>query len=296
MTKNLHLEHPEDMTLTGDRNVINWFQSVSDVSVKMDGAPAIVWGTDPENGRFFVGTKSVFNKVKIKTAYTSQDILTHYGHNEALVEILLTCLDFLPRTEGIYQGDFIGFGGESAYKPNTIVYDFGQDIDAQCIIAPHTIYTGESLKTAVASPLLDVLDSTDDVLFVQPTVDSTHRIDDTSIEILEALYEDAEFLNEKEAKECKIIINSFIREGKELTLDILGLILGCDVLAELYMNVMTLKGGMMEGMLVYDGPTAFAGGEPIVAEGFVRSNKYGTIKLVDRYVFSRLNFNNTTFA
>ena len=64
MAKNLHLEHPEDEILTGNLAVLDWFRTISVISVKIDGAPAVVWGTNPENGKFFVGTKSVFNKKK----------------------------------------------------------------------------------------------------------------------------------------------------------------------------------------------------------------------------------------
>ena len=64
--KNTHLQHPEDSILSGDLNVLDWFTEEGDLSVKIDGAPAIVWGTNPQTGNFFVGTKSVFNKVKIK--------------------------------------------------------------------------------------------------------------------------------------------------------------------------------------------------------------------------------------
>ena len=57
--KNLHLEHPEDTILTGDLSCLDWFVDPdSFISTKMDGAPAIVWGTNPANGKFFVGTKS----------------------------------------------------------------------------------------------------------------------------------------------------------------------------------------------------------------------------------------------
>ena len=63
--KNTHIEHPEDSILTGDLSCLDWFcEADSTISIKMDGAPAIVWGTDPATGTFFVGTKSVFNKVK----------------------------------------------------------------------------------------------------------------------------------------------------------------------------------------------------------------------------------------
>ena len=51
----------------------------------------------------------------------------------------------------------------------------------------------------------------------------------------------------------------------------------------------------MGGMKVYDGPKVFLNGEPADHEGYVRSNKYGSFKLVDRYVFSAANFNSGRF-
>ena len=41
--KNLHIEHPEDTILTGDLSVLDWFKAEGQMSVKIDGAPAIVW-------------------------------------------------------------------------------------------------------------------------------------------------------------------------------------------------------------------------------------------------------------
>ena len=295
LTKNLHLEHPEDEVLTGNRDVLSWLTAASHTSVKLDGSVAIVWGTNPENGKFFVGKKSVFNKVKVQICYTHADIEGFYGDREDLAEILHTCLDFLPRTEGIYQGDWLGYGGESAYKPNTIVYDFGEEVTAQMIVAPHTVYTGDTIATSVASPLLEVLEGTDDVLFVQPTCDSI-RTEDPAINTIQELFGEATFLSPKKTKQVKPIINAFIREGKMLTVDILSLILEDVALATLYLQIMRYKSVMMENVIIYDGPAAFADGEPIDAEGYVRSNQYGTMKLVERYLFSRINFNNTKFA
>ena len=46
--KNTHLEHPEDSILSGDLTVLDWFTSIdNDISAKIDGSPAIVWGTEP---------------------------------------------------------------------------------------------------------------------------------------------------------------------------------------------------------------------------------------------------------
>lgn len=293
MTQNLHLEHIEDGILTGDENVIQWlFCNDSTTSVKMDGAPAIVWGTNPENDKFFVGTKSVFNKKKIKICYTQNDIETLYSEQEELIEILSNCLDYLPRTSGVFQGDFIGFSGFQIYQANTITYTFNRVIGEDIIIAPHTYYNGDRMVDMVASPLHGELCSTDRCLFVKPMVDmlpfnrSVHAED-----ILDFYYnQKVNFLSEKEAMEAKKVINQFIREGKEISFDMLELILGDYNLACLYRCIEMMKIQMISSMKVYNGPKASINGEEIIAEGFVRSNVYGTFKLVNRYEFSVANF------
>jgi len=295
MTKNLHLDHPEDIILTGNLEVLDWFSAISTISVKMDGAPAIVWGTNPENGKFFVGTKSVFNKVKIKICYTPEDINNFYAHQPEVIDILLACLDFLPRTNRIIQGDFIGYGGQSNYTPNTITYDFGNRTDCGIVVCPHTEYTGTSLREGVATPLTDVLESDANVLFVQPTVDCLERFD-SSVEQLRSSVEKSKFISEKTAKEVRIIINAFIKEGKSISPQLLEEIVGDRTLAISYFQIIDLKEQMMDAMRIYDGPKAFIGDQPIDCEGYVRHNKYGTMKLVDRYQFARANFNNQKFA
>lgn len=295
MTKNLHIEHPEDTILTGDLSVLDWFNTPSDISVKMDGSVAIVWGINPENGRFFVGKKSVFNKVKVQICYTPQDITRFYGDREGLADILLTCLDFLPRTEGIYQGDFIGIGGKTTYTPNTITYKFRSPIENVLIIAPHTYYVGDTIKGAVAKPLTTILDSDPGVLFVQPTVDCTHLFT-KQVEEVRSIFEKIKPMTIKAAAEAKITINSFIREGKELSADLLELIFDDSAMAHAYLLTINLKNRMMEAMVTYgDGPVCYINGEKTGDEGFVRSNQYGTLKLVDRYQFARANFNNARF-
>ena len=122
--KNTHIEHPEDLILTGDLTVLDLLLADGHLSTKMDGAPAVVWGTNPATGKFFVGTKSVFNKVKIKINESHAEI--DQNHVGEVATILHACFDWLPHTNGgaIYQGDFIGFGGQSEYTPNTITYQF----------------------------------------------------------------------------------------------------------------------------------------------------------------------------
>jgi hypothetical protein len=150
--QNKHIEHPEDTILTGDLNALDWFEAAGTLSVKIDGAPAIVWGRNPATGNFFVGTKSVFNKVKIKINESHADI--DQNHTGEVAKILHACFDWLPHTDAIYQGDFIGFGGESEYTPNTITYDFGVTIHHEIIIAPHTRYeANDDLRDSWAIPL-----------------------------------------------------------------------------------------------------------------------------------------------
>ena len=149
--KNLHIEHPEDTILTGDLSVLDAFQSDNHYSVKIDGSPAIAWGTDPENGKFFVGTKSVFNKRTPKVNYTVQDIERNHPDFE-LQSILIRCLHCLPRIgfeDRVFQGDFIGFGGYRDYKPNAISYTFAEVQNVGVVVAPHTAvsYTHLTLPT-----------------------------------------------------------------------------------------------------------------------------------------------------
>ena len=66
--QNLHIEHPEDLILEGDLTVFDALYSTAHISQKIDGAPSIVFGTNPNNGRFFVGTKSVFNGISVLIA------------------------------------------------------------------------------------------------------------------------------------------------------------------------------------------------------------------------------------
>ena len=119
MSKNIHIEHPEDSIFTGDLSVLDAFLLPLLLSLKIDGAPSIVWGRNPATGLQFVGTKSVFNKKKIIICETPSDIEKHYAHKPALLQILMACMAYLPITQNIYQGDVIGFGGSRNYRPNT---------------------------------------------------------------------------------------------------------------------------------------------------------------------------------
>ena len=143
--KNTHLIHIEDDIfedgMAGGRDALNFLESVVkmlagssagkvSVTTKWDGAPAVFAGTNPENGKFFVATKSLFN-VSPKVNHTSADI--RRNHSGGLADKLEIALKELPKLgiKGILQGDMM-FGpgdvkkekidGETMYTftPNTI--------------------------------------------------------------------------------------------------------------------------------------------------------------------------------
>ena len=87
---NTHLEHLEDTILEGDLSLLRSLLYEGNVSVKIDGSPAIVWGSHPQTNRFFVGTKSVFNKKLIKVNYTHDDIEENHGTGQ-VATILHAC-------------------------------------------------------------------------------------------------------------------------------------------------------------------------------------------------------------
>ena len=144
------------------------------ITTKFDGAPAIVCGTDPSDGRFFVGTKSVFNKENPKIMKTQQDIRATYDGE--LANKLSDALMYLPscNIQGVIQGDlmftndkknlFIGGKNHVAFTPNTLTYavetrsDLGRKVSAaQLGIVFHTRYSGRTLSEMSSS--FDVRDS-----------------------------------------------------------------------------------------------------------------------------------------
>ena len=181
--KNTHLEHLEDNILNGGseggKEAVAFLRSLGKmldqggadarVTVKWDGAPAIICGTNPDNGRFFVGTKSVFNKVDPKIVYSEEDVDRMYSPGQ-LAQKLKDSYKYLSQLSipNVVQGDLLftddkyetNIGGDTciAFQPNTIVYavpkdsDVGQKIqEAKLGIVFHTSYSGRSLDTLTAS-------------------------------------------------------------------------------------------------------------------------------------------------
>jgi len=186
--KNTHLEHLEDEIINngtkGAKTSIEFLKSIkkmlqggkggSSVSVKWDGAPAVFCGINPENGKFFVGTKSIFNATP-KINYTNADIKRNHGG--ALADKLIIALKHLPKLgiKGILQGDLLFTSSDKktavvdgqksiVFTPNTITYAvpvvksgfFGSSLydnikKAQIGIIFHTSYSGKTMKGLSAS-------------------------------------------------------------------------------------------------------------------------------------------------
>ena len=294
--KNTHLEHPEDSILTGDLSVLDWFSEPdSFISVKLDGSPALVWGTNPQNGKFFVCTKAAFNKQKIRLCYNQEDIFTHFGHQPRVAQILLFCLDFLPRTQQVLQGDFIGFGsGADTFTPNTITYKFPEKVRQEIIIAPHTVYSGaDDIREMSAAPLNSKLISTKHCLFVQPEVElNPYREDLEDVcKFAKQMSTLCDFVTDKKASQIKKEINACIREQKVVDEDEIAEKCDCDKnLIRLWRLVSSIKDDLFLFIHEKDEIECLINGEASFHEGYCITNKFGTYKVVDREVFSAANF------
>ena len=184
VNKNLHLEHLEDNPLnfgyTGISKTIDFLNATIgllsgsanksvDVTVKYDGAPAIFCGTDPEDGKFFVGTKSVFSK-NAKLVKQESD-LDKYGFSGQLKDKLSIALKELSKLgiKGVLQGDMMFTSDDITtkkindepyitFQPNTIMYAVPSNSDlaskmlnSKIGIIFHTTYSGDKLEDMKAS-------------------------------------------------------------------------------------------------------------------------------------------------
>lgn len=274
--KNTHIEHLEDLILSDGYNgaraafayldnvramLAHGTGSVGKVTVKWDGAPAIVCGIDPEDSQFFVGTKSVFSK-DAKLIKNKRDIVKWYSDKPELMEKLEYALKYLPKLDigNVMQGDLMfidkdltqeEIGGELCYvfTPNTISYavpvdsNIGKRIAAAKLgIVFHTAYEGPSLSEMKATfgATVNGLTKNNSVWFDDATYkDYTGRAtltneENTALEAniaagLKTLgkFEKKQALfdvilkNQEFAKHIKPFVNSRIRSGEQIG-DLLG--------------------------------------------------------------------------
>ena len=182
-----HLEHAEDHVINaGNEGFSHAFHNLKDVhdrlsgksndtriTMKYDGSPSVVFGRHPQTGRFFVASKSVFNK-NPKINYTEEDIQRNHGHAPGLVAKLKAALHHLPKVtpkKGVFQGDIMHTpedvhenDGRVHFTPNTITYSAPSNSAhgkaakrAKVGVAVHTKYNGKTLEDMQAeyAPNLD---------------------------------------------------------------------------------------------------------------------------------------------
>ena len=260
-------EHLEDEVLnrgvSGARDAINFLQSLRDMlaghsqskhlnlTTKWDGAPAIFAGINPENGKFFVGTKGIFAK-NAKLNYTQQDIDQNHP-NPGLNKKLKIALRYLPKLgiKGILQGDMMFTKGDIksetidgermiTFTPNTITYAvpadsrLAQSMQASQIgIVFHTSYTGRTMEDMKASFNVDIknLNTTKDIWFrdadftdasgtatftAQETKNITRLLSDVGsvFKNTSALVMNRIATNDKIRQYIKVFNNKKVREGQ----------------------------------------------------------------------------------
>lgn len=204
--KNTHMTHLSDLVfiggVDGTRKAVNYLRDMRNMfghtsnntyTVKWDGAPAIVCGIDPQDGKFFVAKKGIFNatpKVYKNQADIDADLS---GELKDKFTILLQYLPTLGIKKGIYQGDLMftksdlkreTIDGQDmiVFHPNTIAYAIPVEsalakklMQAEVGMVFHTTYTGDSfaeLKATFGKNITDKFAKTSKVWTVDATLDN----------------------------------------------------------------------------------------------------------------------------
>jgi hypothetical protein len=222
----------------GTRKAINFLRGVRDmlqnnganataVTVKYDGAPAIICGIDPTDGKFFVAKKGIFNK-NPKVYKTQADIDADLsGELHTKFSIILPELKKLG-IKGIVQGDLMFTQDDLktteidgvkyiTFQPNTIVYSVPADselaktiLKAKVGIAFHTTYSGNDFASLEAS-------------FGKPIVDKLKKV--SSVWALDAMYEDATGkanFTPAESKQVTDMLTSIGKQFRSVSADIIN--------------------------------------------------------------------------
>lgn len=255
-----HLEHAEDhpinagaegyqhavKTLHAVHNAMQGKPSDAHITTKYDGSPSIVFGHHPDTGKFFVASKSAFNK-NPKLNYTPEDIENNHGHAPGLVDKLKQSLKHLPKVapdKGIYQGDVMHSGNKDVkkvgdeyhFKPNTITYTAkqgspeGRKIAASKFgLVVHTQYNGKDFESMKANfkPNHKAFKEHSDVHLITPEVDSKNaHYDKKTVKKFEDSMAAAEQAHQKLSKggydklashsdNLKTYINKTVRDQEE---------------------------------------------------------------------------------
>ena len=204
ITQLKHLEHLEDEMLNygveGCHAAVSFLKELrkmigkkatgSLMQTKWDGAPSVVCGKHPLTGRFFVGTKSVFNKTEPKLCYFDENVDSYYSTIPDLRDKLKVALREFKKLDinGVIQGDLLytddvveeEINGQKLYtfRPNTITYAIPVDhpLGEQCRASKigvvfHTHYSGDDLESMQAQGGVPdtMIGSTSEVLNIKNT-------------------------------------------------------------------------------------------------------------------------------
>ena len=167
-----HIEHVEDLVfhekhgilktldilLEVNNYVFNYPHRI-DLSLKIDGAPAIVFGHNPDNSQFFISTKSAWNKTPI--LHYNEESIVNYCKSEDLQRKLITAFRYLPTilpeyNTYVYQGDLMYLKEDLTvnekgltFTPNLISYYvpstdslYNRILESELGICVHTQYAG----------------------------------------------------------------------------------------------------------------------------------------------------------
>ena len=182
--KNTHMTHINDLVVLGGvdgtRDAINFIRELRDMlggrggnvdlTMKLDGSPAVFAGIHPETGEFFVAKKGLFNKNP--KYYTSHEEIDADVSNADLSKKLHVAFDECQKLgikRGVYQGDIMytksdlrleKIDGQRyvTFHPNTILYAIphGTPLAKKIMksnigIVWHTEYKGSTLESMSAN-------------------------------------------------------------------------------------------------------------------------------------------------
>ena len=247
ITQLKHLEHIEDEML--NHGVDGCTASVSAMKemlkmlgkkpssgymqTKWDGAPSVVCGKHPITGRFFVGTKSVFNK-EPKLCHFDDDVDVYYSGD--LATKLKTALEYFKQLgiTGVVQGDLLFTEKDKktvtvndenliTFTPNTITYgvpvnsDMGKKISAAKIgVVFHTHYNGDDLSSMTASagaPTSEFSKTTDCVVIENDTPMADVAVPTNTLQLFERNTNTIESMCKKSGKFLNTLVDNMGTSG-----------------------------------------------------------------------------------
>lgn len=214
--------------------------NITELTTKIDGSVSIVFGLHPQQQKFFIGSKSVFNKTP-KVNFSVDDIYVNHGKSAGLAKTLIYLFEILSKYKftNVYQADLIFTpetleikNGIAKFTPNTITYSLPAEVvkGKKVGMSVHTIYrvsgstTDElSLNHMVSSQLLTKpkeLQTAKDVYLVttQTNIDSILKTDKIRQNFyvkelkneLSKLTSAVNAVNNKNIEELIINLNSFL--------------------------------------------------------------------------------------